>query len=30
VRVRSRDLQERRAGRLTAVQLRERLEFEDD
>ena len=30
VRVRWRDLQERRAGRLTAAQLRERLEFEDD
>jgi hypothetical protein len=30
VRVRARDLQERRAGRLTAAQLRERLEFEED
>jgi hypothetical protein len=30
VRVRARDLQERGAGRLTAAQLRERLEFEED
>jgi hypothetical protein len=30
VRVRARDLQDRRAGRLTAAQLRERLEFEED
>jgi hypothetical protein len=30
VRVRARDLQDRRAGRLSAAQLRERLEFEED
>ena len=30
VRVRARDLQERQAGRLTAAELRQRLEFEED